>query len=89
METITKQQMIEAILYQNNELLELDQCYNKNIEQETIVSNAEEKVSKLNKISQDSKKQIIGVVNAEQIIQYNPNNNLEINPQKVKNTKKV
>ena len=27
--------------------------------------------------------------NADQIIPYNPKNNLEVNPQKVKNTKKV
>ena len=97
-ETMAKQTTIETILHQNNELLKLDQHCNKNVEQETIVSKAEEKVNKLNKISQESKKQIIGVVestakenkrkNAEQIIQYNPKNNLEINPQKVQNTKK-
>ena len=96
---MAKQRTIETILYQNNELLKLNQYYNKDIEQETIVSKAEEKINKLNKISQASKKQIIGVVestaketkrkNAEQINQYNPKNNLEINPQKVKNTKKV
>ena len=60
-ETLTKQRMIETILHQNNELLELHQYYNKNIEQETIVWNAEEKVEKLSKISQESKKQVIGV----------------------------
>ena len=60
-ETLTKRRMIETILHQNNELLELHQHYNKNIEQETIVWNAEEKVEKLSKISQESKKQIIGV----------------------------
>ena len=53
-ETITKQRT-------NNELLKLHQYYNKNIEQETIVRNAEEKVEKLSKISQELKKQIIGV----------------------------
>ena len=89
-ETMAKQRTIETILYQNNELLKLNQYYNKDIEQETIVSKAEEKINKLKKISQESKKQIIGVVestakenkrkNAEQIIQYNPKNNLEINP---------
>ena len=84
---MTKQRTIETILYQNNdELLKLNQYYNKNIEQETIVSKAEEKINKLNKISQDSKKQIIGLVestaketkrrNADQINQYNPQNNL-------------
>ena len=96
---MAKQQTTETILYQNNELLQLKQYYNKDIEQETIVSKAEEKINKLNKISQESKKQLIGVVestaketkrkNAEQINQYDPKNNLEINPQKVKNTKKV
>ena len=59
---MAKQRTIETILYQNNELLKLDQYYNKNIEQEITVSKAEEKVQKLNKISQESKKQIIGVV---------------------------
>ena len=96
---MAKQRTIETILCQNNEVLKLNQYYNKNIEQETIVSKAEEKINKLNKTSQESKKQIIGKVestaketkrkNAEQINQYNPKNNLEINPQKVKNTKKV
>ena len=43
---MTKQRTIETILYQNNELLKLDQYYNKNIEQETIVSKTEEKVKK-------------------------------------------
>ena len=98
-ETMAKQRTIETIHYQDNELLKLNQYYNKNLEQETIVCKAEDKINKLNKISQESKKQIIGVVestaketkrkNAEQINQYNPKNNLEINPQKVKNTKKV
>ena len=98
-ETITKQRTIETILRQNNELLKLHQYYNKNIEQETIVRNAEEKVEKLSKISQESKKRIIGVdestgkgtkrKNADQIIPCNPKNNLEVNPRKVKNTKKV
>ena len=37
----------------NNELLKLHQYYNKNIGQETIVKNAEEKVEKLSKISQE------------------------------------
>ena len=58
---MAKQRTTETILYQNNELLKLDQYYNKNIEQEITVSKAEEKVQKLNKISQESKKQIIGV----------------------------
>ena len=98
-ETMAKQRTIETILYQNNELLKLDQYYNKNIEQEITVSKAEEKVQKLNKISQESKKQIIGVVeetgkgikrkNADQIIPHNPKNNLVINPRIEKNTKKV
>ena len=61
---MAKQRTIETILYQNNELLKLDQYYNKNIEQVIIVSKAEEKVQKLNKISQESKKKIIGVVEA-------------------------
>ena len=96
---MTKQRTIETILYQNNELLKLDQYYNKNIEQETIVRKAEEKVQKISKISQESKEQIITVEestgkgtkrkNADQIIPYNPKNNLEVNPRKVKNTKKV
>ena len=96
---MAKQRTIETIHYQDNELLKLNQYYNKNLEQETIVCKAEDKINKLNKISQESKKQIIGVVeptaketkrkNAEQINQYNPRNNLEINPQKVKNMKKV
>ena len=60
-ETMAKQRTIETILYQNNELLKLINYYNKNIEQEITVSKAEEKVQKLNKISQESKKQIIGV----------------------------
>ena len=51
-ETLTKQRTIETILHQNNELLKLHQNYNKNIEQEIIVGNAEEKVEKLSKISQ-------------------------------------
>ena len=38
---MTKQRTIETILYQNNELLKLDQYYNKNIEQETILRNSE------------------------------------------------
>ena len=41
-------------------ILKLDQ-YNKKSEQEAIVNKAKEKVNKLNKISQESKKQIIGV----------------------------
>ena len=95
---MTKQRTIETILYQNNELLKLDQYYNKNIEQETIVRKAEEKVQKISKISQESKEKNITVgeltgkgtkrKNADQIIQYNPKNNLEVNPQKVKNTKR-
>ena len=44
---MAKQPTIEMILYQNNELLKLNQYYNKNIEQETIVSEAEEKVKKI------------------------------------------
>ena len=96
---MAKQRTIETILYQNNELLKLDQYYNKNVEQETIVRKAEEKVKKLSKISQESKKQIVGVdeltgkgtkrKNADQIIPYSPKNNLEVNPRKVKNTKEV
>ena len=96
---MTKQRTTETILYQNNELLKLDQYYNKNIEQETIVRKDEEKVQKISKISQESKEKNITVgeltgkgtkrKNADQIIQYNPKNNLEVNPQKVKNTKKV
>ena len=91
---MTKQRTIETILHKNNELLKLHQYYNKNIEQETIVSNAEKKSRKTKQ-----KKQIIGVdeptdketytKNADQIIPYNPKNNLEVNPQKAKNTKKV
>ena len=83
---MTKQRTIETILHQNNELLKLHQYYNKNIEQETIIRNAEKKVEKLSKISQEPKKQIIGVdestgketnrKNADQIIPYNPKNNL-------------
>ena len=94
---MAKQRTIETILYQNNELLKLDQYYNKNIEQEITVSKAEEKVQKLNKISQESKKHIIGVVeetrkgikrkNADQIIPHNLKNNLVINPRIEKNTK--
>ena len=61
---MAKQRTIETILYQNNERLKLDQYYNKNIEQEITVSKAEEKVQKLNKISQETKKQIIGVIEA-------------------------
>ena len=57
-----KQGMIETILYQDNELLKLNQYYNRDIQQETIARKAEEKINKLNKISQASKKQIIGVV---------------------------
>ena len=41
--------------------MKLDQYYNINIEQETIFSKAEENVNKSNKISQEPKKQIIGV----------------------------
>ena len=44
---MAKQRTIETIPYQNNELLKLDQYYNKNNEQETIVSKAEEKVKKI------------------------------------------
>ena len=40
---MTKQRTIETIPYQNNELLKLHQYYNKNIELETIVGNAEKK----------------------------------------------
>ena len=79
--------------------MKLDQYYNKNIEQEITVSKAEEKIQKLSKICQESKKQIIGVVeatgkgikrkNADQIIPHNPKNNLEINPRIERNTKKV
>ena len=96
---MAKQRTIETILYQNNELLKLDQYCNKNIEQEINVSKAEEKVQKLNRISQESKKQIIGVVeatgkgikrkNADQTVPHNPKNNLVINPRIEKNTKKV
>ena len=49
-ETLTKKRTIEMILHQNNELLKLHQYYNKNIEQEIIVGNAEEKIEKLSKI---------------------------------------
>ena len=42
--TMAKQRTIETILYQNNELLKLDQYYNKNIEEEITVSKAEEKL---------------------------------------------
>ena len=96
---MTKQRVIVTILHQNNKLLKLDQYYNKNTDQETIVRNSVEKVEKLSKISQESQKQIIGVdesigkgtkrKNMDQIIPYNPKNNLEVNPWKVKNTKKV
>ena len=48
---MAKQRTIETILYQNHELLKLDQYYTKNIEQEITVNKAEEKVQKLNKIS--------------------------------------
>ena len=95
---MAKQPAIEIILYQNNELLELNQYYNKNIEQETIVSEAEEKVKKIRQISQGSTKQIVRVVeskgkgtkikNTGQIIRYNPKNNLEMN-WKMKNAEKV
>ena len=53
---MAKQRTIETIHYQNNELVKSDQFYNKNNEQETIVSKAKEKVKKLSKISQGSKK---------------------------------
>ena len=96
---MTKQQAIVTILHQNNKLLKLDQYYNKNTDQENIVRNSVEKVEKLSKISQESQKQIIGVyestgkgtkrINMDQIIPYNPKNNLEVNPGKAKNTKKV
>ena len=98
-ETMAKQRTTETILYQNNEFLKFEQYYKNNIEKETIVRKAEKKVKKISKISQESKKQFIGVdessgkgnkrKNADQIISYNPKNNLEVNPQKVKNTKKV
>ena len=98
-ETMTKQRTIETILHHNIELLKLDQYFNKNIKQETTVRNSKEKVEKPSKISQETKKQIIGVdestgegtkrKNADQIISYNPKNNLEVNPRRVKNTKKV
>ena len=98
-ETMAKQRAIETILYQNKELLKLDQYYNKNIGQEITVNKVEEKVQKLNKISQESTKQIIGVVeetgkgikrkNADQIIPHNPKSNLVINHRIEKNTKKV
>ena len=93
-EMMTKQRTIETILHQNNELLKLHQYYNKNIEQETMASNAEKRSRKTKQ-----KKQIIGVdestvketytKNADKIIPYNPKNNLEVNPRKAKNTKKV
>ena len=51
---MTKQQAIVTILHQNNKLLKLDQYYNKNTDQETIVRNSVEKVEKLSKISQES-----------------------------------
>ena len=92
------QRTIQTILHQNNETLKLDQYYKTNIEQETIVSKAEEKVKKVDTINQESKKQIVGVFestgkgnkrkNVDQTIQSNPKNILEITP-KVKNTKKV
>ena len=79
--------------------MKLDKYYNKNIEQETIVRNSEEIVENLIKTSQESKIQIIGVVEStgkgtkrkhvDQIIPYNLKNNLEVNPRKVKNTKKI
>ena len=92
-ETIAKQRTIETVLYQSNEFLKLDQYYNKNIGQETIVNKAEEKVNKLKNKSR-VRKQFIGVVestaketkrrNANQIIQDNPRN-----PKQVKNRKKL
>ena len=92
------QRTIETILHQNNEPLKLDQYYKTNIEQETIVSKAEEKVKKVDKINQESKKQIVEVFestgkgnkrrNVDQTIQLNPKNILEIT-REVKNTKKV
>ena len=98
-EMMTKQRTIEMILHHNIELLKLEQYFNKNIEQESIVRNSKEKVEKSSKISQETKKQIIGVYestgegtkrkNADQIIPCNPKNNLEVNPRRVKNTKKV
>ena len=98
-EMMTKQRTIEMILHHNIELLKLEQYFNKNIEQESIVRNSKEKVEKSSKISQETKKQIIGVYestgegtkrkNADQIIPYNPKNNLEVNPRRVKNTKNV
>ena len=58
-ETIAKQWTIKTILHQNNELLKLDQDYDK-IEQITIVNNkTEEKVNKLSNLSKESKKQNI------------------------------
>ena len=42
------------ILYQNNEVLKLDQYCRMKIEQETIVNKAEEKVNNLNKMSHKS-----------------------------------
>ena len=92
------QRTIETILHQNNEPLKLDQYYKTNIEQETIVSKAEEKVKKVDKINQESKKQIVEVFestgkgnkrrNVDHTIQLNPKNILEIT-REVKNTKKV
>ena len=92
------QRTIETILHQNNEPLKLDQYYKTNIEQETIVSKAEEKVKKVDKINQESKKQIVEVFestgkgnkrrNVDQTSQLNPKNILEIT-REVKNTKKV
>ena len=61
-EAIAKQRIIETVLYQNNEILNLDQYYNKKAEQETIINKAEEKVNKLNKIIQESIKQVIGLI---------------------------
>ena len=91
-ETMTKQRTIETILHKNNELLKLHQYYNKNIEQETIIRNAEEKVKKkktnqnksrvkeTNYWSKESTGKGIKRKNVDQIITYNPKN---------KNTKKV
>ena len=92
------QRTIETILHQNNEPLKLDQYYKTNIEQEIIVSKAEEKAKKVDTINQESKKQIVGVFeltgkgnkrkNVDHIIQFNPKSILEIT-RKVKNMKKV
>ena len=82
------QRTIETILHQNNEPLKLDQYYKTNIEQETIVSKAEEKVKKVDAINQEPKKQIVEVFestgkgnkrkNVDQTIQLNPKSILEI-----------